>query len=158
LRSKQEIIDKTKHLIDAAREDFISRRLDRSFKNCINNCFVMARGVGKIHYCKLKNDLVKEGEINKLFICNSDEWACHCEEFECKNDRKSCVEAFNKIICSPSMCGKEFPKLSALLWVLNDGRLNNDLEFKENHGQEENDQKAKGKIRSVIDSLSSWRK
>lgn len=160
MRTKQEIIDKTKQLIDAAKSDFINRRLQHSFKNCTHNCFVMARNIGKIHYCKLKSDFQEDGSIGKLFICDSDEWSCKCEDFNCKNNEKSSSENFSKIISSPSWCGQAFPKLSALLWVLNDGRSKeNDLILDTIHGQEKNEQKKKKrKVSSVIDFLIPWRK
>jgi len=160
LRTKQEIVDKTKQLIDAARCDFINSRLQRYFKNCKYNCFVLVRGVGKINYCKLKSEFKKDRSIEKLFTCNSDEWSCRCEDFDCKNDKNLSSEQFSKIISSPSWCGQIFPKLSALLWVLNDGRSKgNDLILDTIHGHEKNEQKKNsGIIGSVINSLSPWRK
>jgi len=162
LREKKEIVSKTKQLIEAAKDDFIRRRMCRSYRNCKNNLFVMARGIGKVNYCKIKSDFVKDGDIKKLFTCNSDDWSCKCEEFECKNCENLLNEEFSKIISNPSLCGQAFPKLSALLWVLNDGRLKeSDLVSDKIHGYKKNEQKKKnnmGFISSVIFWLCPWRK
>lgn len=162
MREKIEIVNKTKQLVSAARDDFIRRRMKHAFKNCKHNLFIMARGVGKIHYCKTKSIFSEDGDINKLFTCDSDDWSCSCEDFECKNCEKTLAEQFSKIISSPSCCGQVFPKLSALLWVLNDGRSKeNDLISDKIHGHEKNEQKKEnnsGIISSVIFWLCPWRK
>jgi len=162
LREKEEIVNKTKQLVDAARDDFVRRRMQHAFKNCKNNSFVMVRGVGKVNYCKIKSVFLEDGSIDKLFTCNSDDWSCSCKDFDCKNCEKKLVEQFAKTIASPSCCGQLFPKLSALLWVLNDGRLKeSDLASDKIHGHEKNEQKkesSRGFINSVIFWLSPWRK
>jgi len=163
LRTKQEIVEKVRQIISAAREDFIARRTEKSYRNCKNNDFVLARRIGKIFYCKTKSVFLENGEINKLFTCDSDEWSCKCEEFECKNESENCVEDFDKIVSSPSQCGKEFPRLSALLWVLNDGRSKGrDLTSDTIHGHEKNKESNEengGVVRSVFNSIrDSWRK
>lgn len=162
MRSKKEIAGKTKQIMDAARKDFIGKRSRRSYKNCDQNDFVLVRDIGKIHYCKLKSSFEGNEKISKLFTCNSDDWACRCPEYNCKNSLEDCSKAFVEIISSPSKCGKEFPKLSALLWVLNDGRSkNSDLYSDTIHGHEEkkkNKQKS-GWFRSWLNSIRvPWRK
>lgn len=148
MRSKREILDKARNLIDGAKEEFVKQRVSRCFKNCCYNHFSIARGIGKFHYCKLKTRFLEDGTIEKLFVCNSDEWACKCEEFSCCNSKHDAEAEFVEIIANPSRCGQLFPRLSALLWVLNDGKhrdsnLSNVCQKQSSHRHEENEENNK---------------
>jgi hypothetical protein len=146
VRSKSEILEKAKCLLDGAREDFVQKRLSKHYRNCVHNECSVARSLGKFNYCKLKSQIKDDNAIEKLFICDSDEWSCKCEEFKCRNTKDSSEYFFREIIANPSRCGQLFPRLSALLWVLNDGRhkevnLQSDCQNSVPHGHEKNEEK-----------------
>jgi len=115
----------------------------------------VARAIGKIHYCRLNSEIGEAGKIEKLFVCDNDEWACECENFCCKNTRELAEKAFIDIIANPSRCGQLFPRLSALLWVLNDGKhrevnLEGDCQDSPPHGHEENEEEKPVSFWSLI--------
>ena len=148
MRSKKEILEKARQLLEEAREEFVKSRTSCHFRNCVYNECLIARSLGKTHYCHLKTNTTKENKIDKLFVCDSDEWASQCESFECKNEKKQAEKDFVDIIANPSRCGQLFPKLSALLWILNDGKhadaaLSSDFRNLIPHGHEKNEENRK---------------
>jgi hypothetical protein len=152
MRNKQEIIDKAQSLLKGAKEEFINKRIGKHFKNCKYNECSVARNIGKFHYCKLKSDMNND-IISKLFICDCDEWVNKCEEFECKNTTETAESDFNDVIKNPSRCSQLFPRLAALLWVLNDGNhrgsnLNSDSQNSIPHGHDKNEKT--GLLRRII--------
>lgn len=152
MRTKNEIISKTNEIFEAAKEDFVSSRNNRFFKNCKHNKSLYVKKIGKINYCSLKTIFSKE-EKNKLFICDTNEWSYKCSEFDCKNNRKLSEKEFMNIIKNPSRCGENFPKLSALLWVINDGDKETSLTVENTHRYEESKNKS---ILSFLKKIKSW--
>jgi hypothetical protein len=73
-------------------------------------------GNGSIGVC-LRNDK-KLSVGSGIFVCDSDEICEKCNFYSCKNTEESVEKEFNNIIRNPSVCGKEYPKLAILLWVL----------------------------------------
>ena len=122
MRKKQEILEKAESLLESCKQTFVQTRISCRFRNCSNNECSVARNVGKFHYCRLKSQITDETKIEKLFVCDTDEWACRCDDYECRNTEQDAERDFVAIVANPSRCGQLFPKLSALLWVLNDGR------------------------------------
>ena len=148
MRSKTEILEKARSLLEGAKDDFVQKRMCRHFRNCQHNDTLIARTVGKIHYCRLHSHVGEETKIEKLFICDTDEWASECKDFSCRNTQESAEKEFVEIIANPSRCGQLFPRLSALLWVLNDGKhreisLPGDCQDSPPHGHEKNEKEEK---------------
>ena len=149
MRHKTEILEKARALLEGAREDFVQKRTACHFKNCKHNEALVARTVGKMHYCTLHTHASEDTKIEKLFICDNDEWACKCSDYCCRNTKEDAEKAFVQIIANPSRCGQLFPRLSALLWVLNDGRhkevsLPSDCQDSPPHGHEKNEEESEG--------------
>lgn len=157
MRNKQEIIEKAQSLFDAAMVEFIKSRTCKAFRNCKHNCSLMAKSIGKVHYCQLKTKVSEDGNIKKLFVCDTDEYAQKCQEFERGTTAEESKKEFMDIVSNPSRCGGVFPRLSSLLWVLNDGKKKNDLSAIEKiqpHGHEEKKEEEKGSIgRSLLKFL-----
>ena len=152
MRNKKEILEKAKHLLEEARGEFVQSRISRRFRNCSYNECSIARNLGKFHYCRLKTSVTEENKIEKLFVCDSDEWACQCNEYDCQNEQKETEREFVEIIANPSRCGQLFPKLSALLWILNDGKhadaaLSSDCQTLIPHGHEKNEENREKKAK-----------
>ena len=136
MRTKEEITSKANEIFEAAKKEFIKSRTCRSFRNCRHNCSISPRKIGRINYCESKTNL--EGENgDKLFICDTDEWAVKCQDFKCKNNEEQSNKDFMGIISDPSKCGRVFPKLSALLWVINNGKQQQILTVESTHRHEE---------------------
>lgn len=155
MRNKSEILAKAKSLLEGAREDFIQKRTCRHFRNCKQNETLVARTIGKVHYCRLNSHIGEDAKIEKLFVCDNDEWASECEDFCCRNTKESAERAFVDIIANPSRCGQLFPRLSALLWVLNDGKhrevnLEGDCPDSPPHGHEKNEEEKPVSFWSLI--------
>lgn len=146
MRKKQEILKKARELLEDAREDFVDKRTCKHFRNCEFNETLVPRSIGKINYCRLNSKVGDDNKIDKLFICDSDEWVCECEKFSCRNTKESVEKDFVEIISNPSRCSQLFPRLSTLLWVLNDGKhreakLSDDCHKNSTHGHEKNEKK-----------------
>jgi len=136
LRDKEEIISKANELFESAMDEFVDSRTGKFFRNCENNCFLSARSVGKINYCSLKTKVIGNSG-DKLFVCNTNEWTNKCPDFKCKWTKDLCKKEFMEIVSSPSRCGREFPKLSTLLWAVNDGKQKESITVSNSHGHEE---------------------
>jgi len=88
----------------------------RSPANCAFNEKARIHGNGSIDICLL--DEKKHSVGSGIFVCDSDDICEKCNFYICKNTEESVEKDFNDIIRNPSVCGKEYPKLAILLWVL----------------------------------------
>lgn len=103
--------------METLKKKYVSERTSRDHRNCCHNRKTRARSAHVFH-CALKT-LVKDGAVERLFICDS-EWATRCPEFTARYDETLATKEFYGIVSNPSACGRCFPHLAALLWVLND--------------------------------------
>ena len=129
MKNKEEINQRARQIMDIMFEKFLKERTSRRFINCKNHQVCQARKV-ILRYCALKTTASKEPTtedklttLEKIFICDTDEWACQCPEYALKNNEEDIRKEFLKIISSPSRCGQIFPHLASLLWVLNDNHI-----------------------------------
>lgn len=61
---------------------------------------------------------IKKSVNSGIFVCDDMETCLNCFKYQNKHSEKSVEEDFNKVIRNPSLCGKEYPKLATLMWVL----------------------------------------
>lgn len=106
--------------MEVSRQKFMKQRNRRTFRNCIHNRRCCARGGIDFDYCELKTQ-TKNGLLQKLFICNKDSWVEQCSEFTNQPEEEISAE-FHRIVSDPSSCGRHFPHLATLLWVLHEDR------------------------------------
>lgn len=89
--------------------------LSRLTNNCENSQKLRIHNNGTVDICILEE---KQKEVGSgVFVCE-DDICIKCPFFKCKNTEESVLFDFNKILRNPSLCGKEYPKLAILLWVL----------------------------------------
>jgi len=141
LRNKEEIINKTNELFQAAMNEFIESRSCKNFKNCKNNKCISVRKLGRVNYCSLKTKIDGNND-DKLFICDTNEWSSKCDEFEGKCTKESSKKEFMAIVSDPSRCGHVFPKLSTLLWTVN-SKNKEENTVNSVHGHEEYENRVK---------------
>ncbi len=91
--------------------------LSRSSSNCLRSQSFLTNDAETVYLCKYSYLC-----DNKFTQCD-DEKCSTCEDYLCKNTPESVKDDFKKILHNPALCGDEYPKLSALLWVLG-GDLN----------------------------------
>lgn len=92
------------------------KSLLRSPSNCAFNEKIRIHGNGSTEICLLDEKKLSVG--SGIFICDSEEICNKCKSYVCKNTEESIENEFRDIIRNPSVCGKEYPKLAILLWVL----------------------------------------
>ena len=90
--------------------------LSVSHLNCKHNCRHRVKGNGRLGFCHSAEVIEKSKSF--VVVCNNKEMAEDCKYYECKNTEQSVLNDFNIILRDPSFCGKEYPKLAVLLWVL----------------------------------------
>jgi hypothetical protein len=110
---------RAQEIMDELKKRFIKERLYKAHLNCVHNHRCVQRRLD-FHYCSLKTDASKN-MMNRLFLCEDEDWAKNCGDFKNKQTYAEAEAAFNEIIRSPSQCGKTFPHLAALIWVLSEG-------------------------------------
>jgi len=84
--------------------------------NCKYNETIRIHGSGSVGICSFKSKDFSEG--SPIFVCDTKEICDECKSYLCKHTQESVETDFKGIIRNPSVCGKEYPKLAILLWVL----------------------------------------
>lgn len=97
----------------------LSLRIERKLKPTCKNCK---------HGCKKMIDLGSFG-LSEYWDCTKD----NCD-FECKYTQDFIEQEMINDISDPSICGAKEPKIAALLWVLHDGKKEEE-EIKEQKGK-----------------------
>lgn len=123
MKSEEDITKQAQELYEKLFHKYYDERKQQFFRNCKHNHKINARGLPIIHYCNEQCVIDKNNVIHKLFICNNDQWAQQCDKFKNKHDEEEVRREFENIIKDPVQCGKHFPSLAALLWVINDKRV-----------------------------------
>ncbi|MCK9154682.1 MAG: hypothetical protein M0P12_01060 [Paludibacteraceae bacterium] len=59
--------------------------------------------------------------FDHIFICDSNEICEQCQHFKCRNTKESIEDDLETILGNPSLCGKEYPKIAMLKWVIDGG-------------------------------------
>jgi len=56
--------------------------------------------------------------FDHIFICDNEEFCKQCQHYKCKNTKESIEADFENILKDPSLCGKAYPKIAMLKWVI----------------------------------------
>lgn len=118
MKSKQEIEVKVKDILKKLLSERIAKYKDINFYNCAHNISLNVKEVGRIGYCQ--NPEILKKRKNLPFICNDKECAKKCPLYVPAKSEEDVKKEFNEIVKNPARCGDEYPKLAALLWVLQD--------------------------------------
>lgn len=96
------------------------RCLSRSPDNCVNNKKKRIHGVGSVGICM---DTSKTSLFDQIFVCDNQQTCDECPIYKCRHTEESVNEDFNHIINDVSLCGKEFPKIAMIRWILDDSSI-----------------------------------
>ena len=122
MRDKQEILEKFYELRDAKLRERKRLFLSQTPRNCLYNTRLRVKDNGNVGFCQ--SPLVLGALRARVFVCNDDDTACHCNVYLCKNTEEFVEQDFASILSSPARCGHEYPKLAVLIWCLQDvGRV-----------------------------------
>jgi len=120
MKSEKEIEAKIKNLVEYLKKRFVGKKTSRRFFNCKHNNSCHAQYIHGFNYCTLKS-IFSEKSIQKLFVCESDDWAHKCRDFALPEDQEeSSTQEFYDIINDQTSCMRTFPQLAFLLWTLQD--------------------------------------
>ena len=119
MKQKMEIKSKMLNLMERCLRERKKKNLLRSPNNCKFNDKLRIHNNGSVGVCLLSTR--KASYPSGIFVCDSQETCENCKDYFCKNTEESVEKDFNDIIRNPSICGKEYPKLAILLWVLEGG-------------------------------------
>jgi len=116
MRTKEEVTERFHSQCRMRLRQRQEKFLSRSNLNCVHNCQLRVRRVGKVGFCQ--NPDVLAASKTRMFVCNDDEQARGCPHFECRRTEDDVVREFWEVLRSPSRCGSEYPKLAVLIWFL----------------------------------------
>lgn len=125
MREEQEVREKFRELRDRYLQERKQKFLSRCPINCVHNVRLRVKGKGQLGFCQ--NPLVLSRASGKMFLCNDEDTARRCRVFSPKNTAESVERDFVGVLSSPSMCGREYPKLAMLIWFLQDIRVSGRL-------------------------------
>jgi hypothetical protein len=120
MRDKQEILEKFYELRDVKLKERKKLFLSQTPRNCLYNTRLRVKDNGNVGFCQ--NPIVLGALRARVFVCNEDDTACHCQAYHCKNTDEFIERDFAEILASPARCGHEYPKLAVLIWCLQDVR------------------------------------
>tara|TARA_R110000824_G_scaffold24779_2_gene86823 strand:- start:5343 stop:5771 length:429 start_codon:yes stop_codon:yes gene_type:complete len=112
MRTEDEISAKCKHLIKKRWKERRLNFLSRKTINCEYRSEAKIKNVGKVFVCGNK-----EISCKKIEVCN-DSRASGCPLFKCRNKEYDVEMEFDEILRNPSDCGRLYPKIAILLWIL----------------------------------------
>jgi hypothetical protein len=116
VREKEEVLERFHELRSLKLKERKEIFLSKIPRNCVFNVRVRVKEMGHAGFCQ--NPQVLGTMETKIFVCNSDVTCVRCRAFICRNTEKSVEDDFDEILCSPSRCGQEYPKLAMLIWFL----------------------------------------
>ena len=116
MKEKEEVLEKFREMRDNKLRERKQAFLSRLPINCAYNTRMRVKGKGQLGFCQ--NSIVLNRATRGMFVCNEDNTAQRCRFFLCRNTDASVGSDFEEILKSPSRCGKEYPKLSMLIWFL----------------------------------------
>jgi len=120
MRSECELLERMKMLYHKRLSERKEKFLSVGYMNCKHNVRHRVRGCGQLGFCYCSEMLLSTGR--KVIVCNEDSVAKKCSEFCHKLTEEQVEEQMQKIIRDPSRCGNEYPKLAVLIWALQDGK------------------------------------
>ena len=112
MRTEDEINAKCEYLIKKRWKERRSNFLSRKTINCEYRSEAKIRNEGKIFICGNK-----EISCKKIEVCNDSRASC-CPLFKCRNREDEVETDFDAILRNPSDCGRLYPKIAILLWIL----------------------------------------
>lgn len=115
MKSKEEISHRLTKMLENASKERRKKFLSRAPSNCVYNKKKRIHGNGMIGICESES---QHGVFDHIYVCDTDEICGDCPQYKCRNTVDSIEDDFNNILGNPSLCGKEYPKISMLLWVL----------------------------------------
>ena len=93
--------------------------MSRSPRNCGHSDIIRLHGNGKICVCMLEEN--KQKTSSGVYVCDA-ETCLSCGQFLKRYGDKDVADYCRGVMSDSARCGKENPKLAALLWVL-DGEM-----------------------------------
>lgn len=116
MKNEQSVKNKFKELYDKTLKERIEKYQSKNHLNCIFNERCRIRNNGMVGFCNNK-EILKETKKG-FFVCNNEDTVFDCKEYQCFYTTDKIKKDLDDILKNPSLCGKEYPKLGVLLWVL----------------------------------------
>jgi len=117
MRSESEIKQLCKQQYNKELKSRYKKYLDKSYMNCKHNRRNKIKNHGSVGFCFCDQILDRIGTKHPV-ICSDDDSMKKCDCFECIHTQESVKQDFEDIVSDPAKCGKEYPKLAVLLWVI----------------------------------------
>jgi hypothetical protein len=115
MRSKEEVLARFEEQSERLLRERKAKYLSRGFMNCRWNNRLRIKGDGRVGFC---SHPINFARTKGVFLCNEDCVAQKCRLFECRSTPEMVERDFKDVLCSPSRCGNEYPKLAVLIWFL----------------------------------------
>lgn len=116
MRQSDEVYEKFNEVFSRRLKERKEKYLCRSYMNCCYNERNRVKGNGQVGFCQ-NEDILKKTR-KPIVVCNDDDKAKECPCYDCLHTEESVHADFMEILRSPSRCGKDYPKLAVLIWVL----------------------------------------
>lgn len=116
MRNESDIALKYRELYAKYLAERRAKYLSKSHQNCYFNERHRVKQNGMVGFCT--NREVIEGTKRSFYVCNEEQTASVCPHFKSLHTEASVKQELDDIIKDPARCGKEYPKLAVLLWVL----------------------------------------
>lgn len=136
MRSEQEIRNRFEKLYRRRLHERIQKYSDVCPVNCVHNRRHRIKDHGQVGFCSC-SDLLTASR-RRVIVCDEVEVAKKCQHFEQSKTEDEIVADFEEVLKDPSRCGHEYPKLAALIWVLQEP-------FSEERGQQ--------RVKHLVDTL-----
>lgn len=122
MKSEEEIRIKYKQQYDKILIERKIKYQNKNHLNCIFNERCRVRKEGMVGFCT--NSDVLQNTKKGFFVCNQEETAKNCINYQCSYSDDIVKKDLDDIIKDPARLGKEYPKLAVLLWVLQNTEKN----------------------------------
>ncbi len=123
MKTEYEIEQKCREMYSRALAERKEKYLTKSHLNCSFNMRCRVKQNGMVGFCT--NQTIVDDTKRNFFVCNDERTAAECPLFKCAYTEASIKQELDDIIKDPARCGKEYPKLAVLLWVLQNSTLLN---------------------------------
>ena len=148
MRSKSSILERFYDLYQRRLKERKKKYLGKGHLNCKFNRKSRVKDYGVLGFCG-NDKITAKFNRKSLFLCDEDTVSENCDKFTCRNTEESVEEDFIKIIKSPSMCGKEYPKLAVLIWILQDESITAGKEKISTDSQGDLERSLFGKVKKI---------
>ena len=116
MKSEEEIAAKCKQLYEKILLERKQKFLAKNHLNCKFNVRHRVKQNGMVGFCT--NESVTGETRRSFFVCNDEQVASCCQQYECLYTEEMVEKEFAELVADPARCGKEYPKLAVLIWVL----------------------------------------